>query len=89
MALAITNKEIKDMVVGGFKDIADKKEAEKKQIEDDKKEADKQAALDKKDLAKEKRMQIWGLWLIGAGILFNTIYGLFTKYAPQLIGLKK
>jgi len=88
-AIAITNKETKDMMAAGFKDIANEKAEDKKQAEADKKETEKQLIIDKKDLAKEKRMQIWGLWLIGAGIAFNTIYGMFVKYAPQLIGLGK
>ena len=88
-SLAITNKETKDMVAAGFKDIADKKEAERKKLAEDKEKAEQQAALDKKELMKEKRMQRWSLWLICAGIIINTIYGMLTKYAPHIIGLGK
>lgn len=97
-ALMITNKETKDLFVAGFKEIADKRLADKNKIIEEKKaialkrESDEEKAKEIKRIADiaslaEKKKNRWAIYMVVIVLVINTLYGLLKVYVPKLVGL--
>ena len=87
-------KAIEDKRIADEKAIALKKEADEKNIADEKEKAkikseavEAERIKDAKELLKEKRSTRRAMWMALYVLILSSVFGLFVKYAPHVVGL--